>query len=310
MVTQITAGATGALGNITMVDADGGKFDSSDLSGMISNITSGATGALGDISMEGYSSDNISAMTTSISTSVTNSVSNITMLNTDGTTYDPSTDNFTSSITSGASSAGLIFIGSDNVSGTYSTTWYGAVPSNGCVSNGTALATWSSYMPSGTVGFKHQKIFTSANSFTKKYSYYADSSCSTSTGYIKFSYTNISVNPAAITTTTSTSGFPGSAYQVQYSRLNTIAKGETSTVVSYLNNRSDLGGGTYTVNVEKTNQISGLIYNIWATAIVNTTLDNGTAVGIPWLYYGSEKTPPDTYPTTYQRYDDMSYKHP
>ena len=67
-------------------------------------------------------------------------------------------------------------------------------------------------------------------------------------------------------------------------------------------------GMTHSLDVEQANPAGGTIYNIWATAIVNTTLDNGTAVGIPWLYYGSEN--PTTYPTTFQIYDDLSYKHP
>jgi len=299
MMEKVTAGATGALGNITMVDDNGSKFDSSDLLGMISKITSGATGALGGISMDGFSSDNISTMTTSITTSVSDSLSNITMLNTDGTTYDPSTDNFTSSITSGASSGTLFFLGSDNVSGTYSTIYGGAKPSGGCISNSTALAMWTSLMPSGTAGFKIQKIFTSSTSFTKQYSFYSDSSCSTSTGYIKYGYKNIIVNPVAVTGLTAGVGpsRPTSAYQVKYEKLNMITKGNTSLAVTFLNTLAL--GITHASGVEQTNpNCCGIFYDIWATEVS----------GGNTLLYSAWDPSITGYPADWSSRDDISFK--
>jgi len=282
-VTKITSGATGALGNIVMTD-----YNSDDLSGMVTKITAGATGALGNISMEGYSSDNVSAFTSTITNSVTSSLGNITMSG-----YNANTDNLTVYVTSGASSASLIFLGSDNVTGTYSLSWVGAAPSGGCVDNSSALSAWSSMMPSDTAGFKRQYIFTSGTSFTDEYSFYSNSNCSTSTGYIKYGYTNIIVNPAAVSLT-AISQRPSSAYQVQYSKLNVISKGKTSAAVSFLNT---FVGTTHSSNVEQTNPASGTIYNIWATAIISSS---------SWLYYGTESS--STYPTVWETTDDIQFK--
>lgn len=221
------------------------------------------------------------------------------MLNTDGTTYDPSTDNFTSSITSGASSGTLFFLGSDNVSGTYSTIYGGATPSGGCISNSTALAMWTSLMPSGTAGFKIQKIFTSSTSFTKKYSFYSDSSCSTSTGYIKYGYKNIIVNPVAVTGLTAGVGpsRPTSAYQVKYEKLNMITKGNTSLAVTFLNTLAL--GITHASGVEQTNpNCCGIFYDIWATEVS----------GGNTLLYSAWDPSITGYPADWSSRDDISFK--
>ena len=221
------------------------------------------------------------------------------MLNTDGTTYDPSTDNFTSSITSGASSGTLVFIGSDNVSGTYSTIYGGEKPSGGCISNGTALAMWTSLMPSGTAGFKIQKIFTSSTSFTKKYSFYSDSSCSTSTGYIKYGYKNIIVNPVAVTGLTAgvSPSRPTSAYQVKYEKLNMITKGNTSLAVTFLNTLAL--GITHASGVEQTNpNCCGIFYDIWATEVS----------GGNTLLYSAWDPSITGYPADWSSRDDISFK--
>jgi len=222
------------------------------------------------------------------------------MLNTDGTTYDPSTDNFTSSITSGASSGTTIVLGSDNVTGTYSTGWGSAKPSDGCISNGTALGMLTSIMPSGTAGFKIQKIFTSNTTFTKKYSFYSDSSCSTKTGHIKYGYTNIEVNPVAVTETsgtTTTPARPTSVYQVKYQKLNMITKGNTSLAVTFLNTLAL--GITHTSGVEQTNpNCCGIIYDIWATEVS----------GGYTLLYSKWDPSTTTYPPNWSSQDDISFK--
>jgi len=287
MVAKVTSGATGALGNIKMVDADGGKFDFNDLAGMVTQITAGATGALGNISMDGYSSDNVSAFTTTITSSVTGSLSNITM---DG--YNPNTDNLSSSVTSGASSAALLFLGSDNVTGTFSSMYNGLYPSDGCIGSA-AVSLYSAILPTDTGSFKIQKTFTSSTSFTLKTSYYSDSSCSTSTGYTKFGYTKLIVNPTPVTVT-AVSPRPGTAYRVQYSRLNVISKGKTSDAVSFLNT---FVGRTHSLDVEQTNPMSGTLYNIFAT---------GTAGSLTLLFIGSGS--PSAYPTGWTQGDDVSYK--
>ena len=61
MVEQVSAGATGALGSISM-----SGYDYNDLSGMMDNIRTGSTGGLAHITMDGYSADNVSHLTTKI----------------------------------------------------------------------------------------------------------------------------------------------------------------------------------------------------------------------------------------------------
>jgi hypothetical protein len=293
MIEKVTAGATGALGNITMAN-----FNKDDLSVMIEKATAGATGAVGKISMEGYSNDNATAMMEKVNAGATDGLANLTFTGSDGVAYDRNSDNYSSSVTSGASSGTLVFLGSDNVSGTYSTGWGSAKPSDGCISNGTALGMLTSLMPSGTAGFKIQKIFTSSTSFTKKYSFYSDSSCSTSTGYIKYGYINIIVSPVAVGVTAGTAPErAGSAYQVKYEKLNMITKGNTSLAVTFLNTLAL--GITHTSGVEQTNpNCCGIIYDIWATEVS----------GGYTLLYSKWDPSTTTYPPNWSSQDDISFK--
>jgi hypothetical protein len=80
MVEKVSAGATGALGRISM-----SGYDYNDLAGMMENIRNGSTGGLANISMDGYSSDNISHLTTKIKTGGTGALGNIRM---DGFAHD------------------------------------------------------------------------------------------------------------------------------------------------------------------------------------------------------------------------------
>jgi alpha-tubulin suppressor-like RCC1 family protein len=80
MVEKVTAGATGALGNISMTDASGGgTYDVNDLAGMMEKIRTGATGALGNISMGSFSSSDFAAMKTKIASGGSGALGNIRM---------------------------------------------------------------------------------------------------------------------------------------------------------------------------------------------------------------------------------------
>jgi len=153
-------------------------------------------------------------------------------------------------------------------------------------------------MPSGTAGFKIQKIITSSTSFTKKYSFYSDSSCSTETGYVKYGYKDITVG-AAVTGLTAGSdpSRPTSAYKVKYSKLNMITKGNTSLAVTYLNTLAL--GITHTSGVEQTNpNCCGTLYDIWATGVSGSN-----------TYLFSAWDPLTTaYPTDWTSNDDISFK--
>ena len=146
------------------------------------------------------------------------------------------------------------------------------------------------------MSFKNQKIITSSRSFTKKYSYYSDSSCSTKTGHIKYNYWDLTIGSSVSGLTAGSEPTrPTSAYKVQYSKLNVISKGKTSAAVLFLN--TFVVGMTHSLDVEQTNPASGTMYNIWAT---------GTAGSLTLLFIGSES--PSAYPTNWTSYDDISFK--
>jgi hypothetical protein len=106
MVEQVTAGATGALGKISMTDNNSSSFDVNDLAGMIEKVTAGATAALGDIVMTGsgtgtFDASNLSGMMAKITAGATGALGNISMAN-----Y--TTDNLSlmvSKVTAGATGA-------------------------------------------------------------------------------------------------------------------------------------------------------------------------------------------------------------
>jgi hypothetical protein len=96
MVSKVTAGATGALGRITMTG-----YSSDNLSSMVEKVTAGATGALGRISMSGYDYNDLAGMMEKIRTGSTGGLANITM---DGYSSD-NISHLTTKINSGGSGA-------------------------------------------------------------------------------------------------------------------------------------------------------------------------------------------------------------
>ena len=107
------------------------------------------------------------------------------------------------------------------------------------------------------------------------------------------SFTNLTVDAAPVLVT-ALSPRPGTAYRVQYSRLNVISKGKTSAAVSFLNT---FVGRTHSLDVEQTNPMSGTLYNIFAT---------GTAGSLTLLFIGDGSQ--SAYPTGWTQGDDVSYK--
>ena len=99
MVSNVTAGATSALGQISMT-----AYSSDNLSLMVSKVTEGSVIGLGNIQMKGYTSDNVSSMITNIISSATSSLSNIVMA---GFNPDNISSEIKNSITIG-SNAGIL----------------------------------------------------------------------------------------------------------------------------------------------------------------------------------------------------------
>jgi hypothetical protein len=290
MVTKITSGATGALGNITMTD-----YDSSDLSGMVTKITSGATGALGDISMDGYSSDNITAMTTATTSGATGALGDIIMYG-----YDANTDNLSSSVTSGASAGGTFYLGSDNVSGNYYLSYNGTTPSDGCINDSTVIALYriAGAIPSSASSAKDMTFLTSTTSGSDKWSFYSDSSCATLLGTYQYNLKNIVITSSITGLTAGSAVRPTSAYQVSYDYKDIITKsvGSDAATITFLNTKS-YSGTAHTANVAQTTKMYTSGKNIWAVA---------TSGSNTWFYTGAVSYA--NYPTDWGTYDFIYVK--
>ena len=96
MTKEITAGATGALDDIKMTG-----YNKDDLSGMVQNITAGATGALGEITMTNYDSSDLADVVQNISSGATGALDDITM---NGYDADFVNDTMKGAVTTGATS--------------------------------------------------------------------------------------------------------------------------------------------------------------------------------------------------------------
>jgi len=191
----------------------------------------------------------------------------------------------TAACTASTTAAGTIS-GIDNLTGTFSMSWLGATPTGGCVDNSTALSAYSTILPVGTLGFKHQIVVTSSTAYTSSYQYYSDASCSTSTGYVNYGYTSFAVGDAVTGLTADSSGRPTSAIKVSSTSSCMVGKGETDNATTLLNS---WGVGTFTKGTEKAIASATTEVNIWATA------DNVTGSTKTWLFLGGSDS--STYPS-------------
>jgi len=173
-------------------------------------------------------------------------------------------------------------MGVDNVTGTYSMSWYGATPTAGCIDNGTAVSTMIGYnaIPSDSVNFKMQHIVTSSTSFTSKITYYSDNnSCDTVSGYHATSYTNVTVGDNV--TPASSSPYPNYGTKVSYKDTCFMAKGVTDTATAFINAMSNVSGAVTGTELNKSGSGS-TYYNIMALN------DNHSADSHDWFYMGDK----------------------
>ena len=193
-------------------------------------------------------------------------------------------------------------MGVDNMTGTYSMSWYGAAPTAGCIDNSTAVAAiigWNA-IPSDSLNFKYQVIVTSSTSFTDIKTYYSDNnSCATVSGYHATSYTNFTVgdNIAA----TGSSPYPTYGTKVSYKDTCFMAKGVTDTATAFINAMSNVSGAVTGTELNKSGSGS-TYYNIMALN------DNHSGTTYDWLYVGPKST--SAYPDDYQSGDggDMTFQ--
>ena len=157
---------------------------------------------------------------------------------------DNSSDNSSSSIPSCSTyesgnavdtvGSGTITLGNKNVSGTYSYSWQGVTPTDGCIDNSSALSSWSDSVPSGTGSFKHKFIVTSNSSHTIADYWYLDSNCSTSIGYSHKKYNSITVGDNTTGLNENLSR-PSYGYKVDKTYSSVTLKGITDNATTLLN---------------------------------------------------------------------------
>jgi len=192
-------------------------------------------------------------------------------------------------------------MGVDNMTGTYSLSWYGATPTAGCIDNGTAISTLIGYTaaPSDTLNMKYQIIVTSSTSFTELRTFYSDNnSCDTVSGYVATSYTDVTVGDNV--TTDSTSPYPIYGTKVSYKDTCFMAKGVTDTATAFINAMATVSGAV--AGTELNQSGSGYTYkNIWAL------YDNHSGTTYDWFYMGPKST--SAYPDNYSERDsDAMYQ--
>jgi len=182
-------------------------------------------------------------------------------------------------------------MGVDNMTGTYSLSWYGATPTAGCIDNGSAISTLIGYTaaPSDTLNMKYQIIVTSSTSFTELRTFYSDNnSCDTVSGYVATSYTDVTVGDNV--TTDSTSPYPIYGTKVSYKDTCFMAKGVTDTATAFINAMSTVSGAVAGTELNQSGSGS-TYYNIMALN------DNHSGTTYDWFYLGPKLTTgyPDNY---------------
>ena len=209
----------------------------------------------------------------------------------DSTTTTAACSSSLSTTASGTLTGMTSTMGVDNMTGTYSMSWYGATPTAGCIDNGTAVSSMinQSAVPSDTQNFKYQHIITSSTSFTELLTWYSDNnSCATVSGYKATSYTNVTVGDNI--TATGSSPFPTYGTQVSYKDTCFMAKGVTDTATAFINAMSNVSGAVTGTELNKEGSGS-TYYNIFALN------DNHTANAYDWLFVGPKST--SAYPDNY-----------
>ena len=209
----------------------------------------------------------------------------------DSTTTTAACSSSLSTTASGTLTGLTSTMGVDNMTGTYSMSWYGATPTAGCIDNGTAVSTMIGYsaIPSDSQNFKMQWIVTSSTSFTDIITYYSDNnSCETVSGYYATSYTNVTVGDNV--TTTNTDPYPTYGTKVSYKDTCFMAKGVTDTATTFINAMSNVSGAVTGTELNKSGSGS-TYYNIVALN------DNHSDDTYDWFYTGDKSTTgyPDNY---------------
>ena len=195
----------------------------------------------------------------------------------------------------GSTASGTVS-GIDGLTGTFEMSYHGQEPSGGCVDNSTAVATFvsSSSVPSDTLAFKKQMIFTSSTTFTESLQYYSDASCATLTGYFNLLYADVLVGDSLSGLSAgSNPAKPTTAKKVSYTHPSMNLKSNTATTTAFFNSNfgaSNMAALGYTQGTELVIPISTpeSNVNIWETGAMSGSSKT-------YLFTGSSAT--STYPT-------------
>ena len=210
----------------------------------------------------------------------------------DSTTTAAACSSSLSTTASGTITGMTSTLGVDNMTGTYSMSWYGATPTAGCIDNGTAVSSMISYnsIPSDSLNYKYQIIVTSSTSFTELHTYYSDNnSCATVSGYHATSWTEFSVGDN-ITMASAAGSNPKYGTKVSYKDTCFMAKGVTDTATTFINAMSNVSGAVTGTELNKSGSGS-TYYNIVALK------DNSSEDNYDWFYAADKSTTgyPDNY---------------
>ena len=82
-------------------------------------------------------------------------------------------------------------IAGTSVTGTFHSSWNGATPAGGCISNSSAISQFG--FPSDTKSFKQEWIVTGTSTYTVSRISYSDATCSTMTSYFNTMYESVTV---------------------------------------------------------------------------------------------------------------------
>ena len=170
----------------------------------------------------------------------------------------------------------------------------------GCISAASLVAGLGG--PTGTAGVKTQYAVTSSSSIAWKQKYYSDSSCSTETASISFSFNDVTVGDNVTGLSTSITGksstYPSTATKVTWNNSCNIFKASTAAGVTYLDT---LFGGALDLVVgteykcASSSGIRYLLMQAWDTSALDAVGTDGI-----WYYEDSETA----YPTDWT--DDVN----
>ena len=215
------------------------------------------------------------------------------------------TDNTTIGTGTGTTASGTIS-GIDGLTGIFNMSYYGQEPSGGCIDNSTAVATFVSLssVPSDTLAFKKQMIFTSSTTFTESLQYYSDASCATLTGYFNLLYADVLVGDSLSGLTAGSSPpRPTTAKKVSYNEDFTALKSNTDTTTSFFSTllgASGLAALGFTQGTElKITNDGDAEVNIWQTVIPSGSTET-------YLVMGNKSA--STYPTDWGSDVDIYWK--